>query len=305
MQESQNWNSQFNQFQGFTEKLNTEAIELKTKLEKERREAKRLSNVVHESKQAQEELSRKLQQAEESHNEAMKELKEIEEIKKELQDQRDIMFNELLKIASITNNSTEESNEILDEIYDKIEMKIETLSTRSSLTATSPSHTHTMPRSPSRSSMTLLRTASKASMRSEKAASRGPVSPSRSGSTYKRSRKTSVTSNGTIRTLTELAEEEAEHGHDVGEHAKNGNDRLLQEGDDEEEGDIEEDDYLEMAAMRRMVSEELMFNCLLKSETWTQPNPFLLAIRPSPKLCDLFKKDYKSLWRQHKHGHLA
>lgn len=239
MQESQSWNSQFTQFQGFTEKLSTEASDLRTKLEKERREAKRLSSVVHESKQVQEDLSKKLQQAEEAHKEAIEELERIEIFKKELQEQRDIIFNEITSIANFT-----EDNNILNEINNKIELKSDVWSIKSASTATIPS-SPSKKRTPSRSSMTLLRAPSKASMRSARAASPGPTSPSTtSNNGLNRSRRTSTSSNATTQTLTEVAEDGTERGDDV--------------LDEEENGvfvhDLEEDEYFEVAAMRRMVS---------------------------------------------------
>lgn len=232
MQESQSWNSQFTQFQGFTEKLSSEATDLRTKLERERREAKRLSGVISESRQAQEQLSKKLSRAEEAHKEAVEELERIDEFRRELQEQRDIMFTEMATLAA----AAEDAN-VLADIEHKIELKAETLSARSaSAGVSSPGDRVT-----SRSSMALLRAPSKASMRSARASSLGPASPTAKEHALNRTRKISTASNGTTRTLTELREEGIEEASEAKDFAE------------ELPEDVEEEDYLEAAAMRRMV----------------------------------------------------
>lgn len=229
MQESQSWNSQFTQFQGFTEKLSSEAIDLRTKLEKERREAKRLSGVISESKHAQEELSKRLLNAEEAHKEALEELEKIDIFRNELQEQRDIMFNEMNNLASAADDL-----EMLEDIEHKIELKSETWSLARSASG------HDGPRIVPRTSMTLLRAPSRASMRMARALSLGPASPGieQENGHHHRSRKISVASNGTTRTLTEVRED--------GEEEK-GNNAYAEQ-------DIEDEEYLEAAAMRRIVS---------------------------------------------------
>ena len=242
MQESQSWDSQFTQFQGFTEKLSSEAMDLRTKLEKERREAKRLSGVVSESKTAQEELKTKLQKAEEAHKEALEELERIEEFRKELQEQRDIMFSEMSNLVAAA-----EDVEILDEIEAKIEMKAETWSARSMPGPfTNGNNNNGTARVNGRSSMTLLRAPSKASLRGGRASSLGPINGRETG--HHRSRKISTASNATTRTLTELKENEEVEGEQEKDNADE------HDGMEDTSHEMEDEEYLEAAAMRRIVS---------------------------------------------------
>lgn len=87
MRESQSWNTQFSQFQVFSDKLNSEAHNLRTKLDKEKREAKRLNQVIVQSKQANDDLSAKLQAAEQARTEAATQLAQLDQMEAELEKQ--------------------------------------------------------------------------------------------------------------------------------------------------------------------------------------------------------------------------
>lgn len=126
MHESASWSAQFTQFSQYSDKLNHNAQELATKLEKERREAKRLSTAIKDSTEKQQEMSKKLAQAEKARVEAAADLERIEQLRTELQNQRDIMFHEMTAIAAAAADT-----ELMDAIANKLELRSDTWSARS------------------------------------------------------------------------------------------------------------------------------------------------------------------------------
>ncbi|KAL7412592.1 hypothetical protein BDY24DRAFT_442136 [Mrakia frigida] len=86
------WKERFTQFEELTEKLGTEANDLKSRIEKEKRESRRLSSVVGEKEKEKENLRAKLRETEEARYAALGKMQEMETAMRTIERERDEMI---------------------------------------------------------------------------------------------------------------------------------------------------------------------------------------------------------------------